>query len=324
MDLSFLTPLGALVALAAIVPLWVLRARARRDAVTRAALGLAPPRRRSLVLASVVVTAVFGLLAAAAAQPVVFVDRVVETRADAEAYVIVDVSRSMLASPSRGAPSRFERAIAEGIAVRRTLVDVPVGSASLTDRPLPNVFPTPDVATFEATLTRAIGIERPPPEEPGQGRATSLASLATLAKTNFFSAASTRRLAIVLTDAESVPFDARELVDDLRQEGIALVVVRLWAPGERIWAADGTLEPYRPDASAATGIEALEQAGAVVVQEGDRAGLAAAARSSLGEGPRVALAAGSRAVPLAAYVALAASLPLALLLVRGGGGPRSR
>ncbi|MEZ5100056.1 MAG: hypothetical protein R3C15_09710 [Thermoleophilia bacterium] len=61
-----------------------------------------------------------------------------------------------------------------------------------------------------------------------------------------------------------------------------------------------------------------------MLQEGDATGLAAAARSSLGEGPRVALAAGSRAVPLAAYVALAASVPLALLLARGGGGPRGR
>ena len=43
--------------------------------------------------------------------------------------------------------------------------DVPAGVGTLTDRALPNLLPIADAAAFDATVERAIGIERPPPQE---------------------------------------------------------------------------------------------------------------------------------------------------------------
>ena len=61
-----------------------------------------------------------------------------------EVVVVLDTSRSMLASASPGAPTRFERAVGFGAALRSRVGDVPFGLASFTDRVLPHLFPTLD------------------------------------------------------------------------------------------------------------------------------------------------------------------------------------
>ena len=80
-------------------------------------------------------------------------DKRPHVRTDAEAFVVLDVSRSMLAQSSLTRPQRIERAKAAAIELRRGLPDVRVGVASLTDRVLPHLFPSADEKVFEATST---------------------------------------------------------------------------------------------------------------------------------------------------------------------------
>ncbi len=140
----------------------------------RGALGVVEPRRRELVppLVGLVLGGV--LLGLAAAQPVFewTSDRTVRT--DAEAFVVLDVSRSMLAQRSLDEPMRIERAKKAATELRAALPDVPVGVASLTDRVLPHLFPSADQEVFEATLERSVGIEQPPPRSSFLTGATSL------------------------------------------------------------------------------------------------------------------------------------------------------
>lgn len=70
--------------------------------------------------------------------------------------------------------------------MRESLHDVPLGIASMTDRLLPHLFPTTDRAAFAATLTKAVGIDRPPPRD-ARRRATALGVLSDAATWNFFS-----------------------------------------------------------------------------------------------------------------------------------------
>ena len=49
-------------------------------------------------------------------------------RSDAEAYIVLDVSRSMLAAEEDGAPTRLLRARRAAARVRGDLADVPSGS----------------------------------------------------------------------------------------------------------------------------------------------------------------------------------------------------
>lgn len=114
MSVSFLSPYAALAGLAALVPLGAVLIRERRAGRVRATLGAAGPPARTHAPAAVALAVGFGLLGAAAAQPVVRTERTVDARTDAEAFAVFDISRSMLASASPGAPRRLERAIARG------------------------------------------------------------------------------------------------------------------------------------------------------------------------------------------------------------------
>src|SRR5438874_2105040 len=80
--------------------------------------------------------------------------------------------------------------------LRLELGDVPTGLASITDRTLPHVFPTPDVDTFETALVKAMGIERPPPSDGFSIKVTTLGSLAHVATDNFYSVAAKHRLCV--------------------------------------------------------------------------------------------------------------------------------
>lgn len=325
MGVELLTPLGALVGLAALVPLAAAALRERRFARVRAELGLEPPPRPHLARATAVL-ALFALLAAAAAQPVLVQRDDVVARTDAELFVLVDVSRSMLASASPGSSTRFERAVRLALRVRTELADVPAGVASITDRPLPHLFPTSDADVFAAVVGRSLGVDRPPPSE-RQRLATDLGLLVALARDNYFSPRSARRLTVLLTDGESRPFAAAAVARRLARAGIGLVVVRVGAAGERVFGPGGRLEPaYTPDRSADADVERLATltVGGRVFGEGDLGGIAAAARAHLGSGPAVWAGESERADPLAGYLALAAGIPLAFLLVSLGLRPVAR
>ncbi len=316
-SITFLTTTAALVGLAAVVPLVAVVLVARRDGKLRRALGL--PRQRRLVPVgdTVAVVLLFALLAGAASQPVVSHGRSIQARADVEAYVIFDVSRSMLASANPEAPTRFDRAIQFALDLRPQFAGVPFGVASLTDRPLPHVFPTADGSTFTLVVTEAIGIEKPPPAEREQIRATTFESLDGLATQNFFSARSTKRAVIVLTDGESRPFDPRPLVEELAAEAIELYFVRFWHEDERVWQASGSPESYRPDSSSEAMLASFASGPRVsTFRESDIGGVSAAVDHFLGNGPLVDAAVDREATPLAPWLALAAAIPLAFVLVR--------
>lgn len=312
--LSFLTPLGALVALAGLLPLAVFLRRERRAREVSRMLGLSEPdpgRRRALFLALVAVPLFTGV---AAAQPVVDRSQAQRERADAELLFVFDITRSMHAAAGAREPTRFDRARRIANEIRAALPDVPAGVASVTDRTLPHLFPTIDGSTFRSTLARSLAVERP-----GSARyarlATDLNGLAAVGRQGYFSPEARRRLLIVLTDGESEPVKA-SLPAVLGRARIRTIFVQVWAPAESIFLTSQPEPDYRPDPSSeATLARYAAAVDGVVFTEAQVAAIVDRARAELGEGPtrprrqRDLFA-------LMPYATLAAVLPLALVLRR--------
>ena len=314
--MTLLSPTGLLVAVAALLPLAALALSARKVERVRSALRLQPPaartRRRAAALAAVPV-----LLGLAAAQPALSTTDEREIRTDAEALVIVDVSRSMLAASASNAPTRLERARSAALQIREALGPVPTGVASLTDRVLPLLFPTADRSAFDQTLRSALAPESPPPREVSV-TATMLGALGEAARGNLFSPAAPRRLFVVLTDGESRPFADAAVARALDANGISFAAVHVWDEDERVYGRQGAPErAYRPDPESRNVLARLAAAtGGEVFAEDDVAGAARAAARALGDGPTKTQGSEERVTPLAPYVALAALIPLAVALRR--------
>jgi len=317
-SLIFLTPLGALLAVGVLLPvaaLFFIRRRARR---VRGLIGLAEPPTYWLVVALAAVLAAGMFLGVAAAQPVIERTTTLRTRTDAEVFVVVDISRSMLARRRAGSPTRLERAKAVATALRSSLPSVPVGIASLTDRVLPHLFPSLDSEVFETTLDRSLGIEQPPPRSSLATSATKLDALATVRSQRFFAPAARKRLLIVLTDGETQPVGGANLSALFRRApAIETVFVQFWAPGERVFIRNLPEPQYRPDPSAHAVLEGLaESIGGSAYPESDVTAARKKVRALLGSGPTVVRGEQAGRVPLAPYLAAAALAPLALLLRR--------
>ena len=152
----------------------------------------------------------------------------------------------------------------------------------------------------------AVRSESPPPQQVARV-ATSFDALATLGAQGFFPPGLERRVCVVLTDGESMPFTTAG------RSGCRPVVVHLWDPGERIYR-EGKAEPqYRPDAAAPRLAARLGPVAREDQLERARDLLSAA----VGEGPVRALPGDGRTtVALAPYAALA-GLALVLWLVLG-------
>ena len=318
MTLTFLTPLGALLALGVAVPLVVLFTVRRRARRIRGTLALVEPSGRSLVLPLSALLAAGALLALAAAQPVVEWTRDREVRTTAEAFVVLDVSRSMLARRGVDSPMRIDRAKAAASAIRSSLPEVPVGIASMTDRVLPHLLPSADDEVFDATLERSVAIERPPPRSTFLTGATSLDSLATVRGQRYFSPQATSRLAIVLTDGESQPVSNARLGGLFRRPPpIETIFVQVWGEDEKVFTR-GVPEPqYLPDPSARAALDRLAASmHGSVYSEGQVGAASRKARQLLGSGPTVVRGERAGQIALAPYLAAAALLPLALLLWR--------
>ena len=187
-----------------------------------------------------------GLLALAAAQPVVASHEESNVRRDADVFIVIDTSRSMLAASDAGAPTRFERATAIAKRLRDATPTAAVGIASLTDRVLPHLFPTEDRADFDVTLRDAIAVQRPPPAENIGGSGTSLAAIGDLATARFFAQEARTRIAVVLTDGESQPFPVERTAAALKRARIRPVLIRLGNASERVFTPAGRAETYRP------------------------------------------------------------------------------
>jgi hypothetical protein len=318
MTLTFLTPLAALLALGVVVPVVALLAVRRRARGIRATLVLDEPPKRSLLAPLAALLAAGALLALAAAQPVVEWTTDREVRTDAEAFVVLDVSRSMLAQRDVDAPMRIDRAKAAARAIRSSLPEVPVGVASLTDRVLPHLFPSADEDVYAATIERALAIERPPPRSSFLTGATSLDSLATVRGHRYFSPAAISRLIVVLTDGESQPVSNARLGGLFRRDpAIETVFVQFWDENEKVFSR-GVPEPqYVPDPSARATLDRLAASTkGAVYSEGQVDAASRKARQLLGSGATVVQGEHAGQVALASYLAAAALLPLALLLWR--------
>jgi hypothetical protein len=316
MRLVFLTPLGALVGLGIVIPLTAAYVREKRSAHVRHALGLAAPLRslsRTAAVSSVVL-----LVAAAAAQPAISRRPVTKTRTDAATYFVIDVSRSMLASPGRLETTRFERAIGAAEELRADIADVPAGLASFTDRVIPNLLPSTDRTDFRAAANQALAIDSPPPEDTSSPRATNLGALVAFATGNYFVPRIRHRLVIALTDGESESFEIAPVAQAFRRAHIHLLVIRTWRPDERIYDQRGHPDPgYTPDSSAGGGTAELARTlGGAVYGEHDLEAVATAARRLMGRGPTLGAPGPERLTPLAAYLIAATAVPVGLLLLR--------
>ncbi len=315
MDFSFLTPLAGLVTLAAAVPLVAFVRSEQRAARVRELLRLAPPgsSQRSTVAAIVVLAVLVGI---GAAQPVLEETQEHAARSDAQAFFVIDTSRSMLASDEAGGTTRFDRARSAALRMRDELSTVPVGIASITDRTLPLIFPTANRESFASTLELAIGVDRPASSEAGNTRATRFGALAAVPARNFFRDAE-RRLVVLFTDAETAPFNPQAIANDFSQANVQLVVVRFWREGEQVFGPDGSAEPYAADpASADFARQLAEATGGGAYDEDDLDGAIRAARDVVGEGETVVRTVRTDIDPLSPYVFLLALLPLAFLLYR--------
>jgi hypothetical protein len=314
---SFLTPLDALFALAAAVPLaalWLTQANIRR---IRELFSLTPTRRRELLGVVAALALLPMLLGVAAAQPVVVHSRMLGERSDTQAFFIFDTSLSMSARKSRGAPTRLARAIREAEGIIPKLGDIPVGVATMTDRVLPVLMPTPNMGLVLETFRQSLGIDRPPPSELYRGRATTLQALIPIANSNLFNPGVKHPILVVFTDGEAAPLRGNVGFDLARSMEVHPLFVHVWGPTERIYL-HGRVDPrYLPDPSSGRVLSQFAAAArGRVFGENDLGGLAETIRAETGNAPAKSAVVGYARVALAPWFVLAGVVPLGFLLYR--------
>ncbi|HEY6055106.1 MAG TPA: vWA domain-containing protein [Gaiellaceae bacterium] len=311
----FLTPLAGLVALAALVPVAAALVRERRLRRVRAVLGLEAPSRLAALATALAAAAAIGLLGLAAAQPAVARSTGPRERTDAEAYAVIDNSRSMEAVSRRGGTPRFARAKALALRLRDAVPQLPWGVASFNDRTLVHAFPSADRGLFASSLAQSIGIQRPPPVFK-ERTATSIDVLAETAVAGFFSPHARKRLVVLFSDGESRPFSTQTLSYMLRSGRVHVLVVRLWSARDRVYDAHGRDLGYRPEPASGAQLRRLAGIGIAVVPESRFDAVPRLVRRFLGSGPTAAPRRERRLYPLAPIAVLAAILPLGFVLVR--------
>ena len=316
---DFLSPEGAVVALAVAAPLGALLVLTRRARGVRTVLGLRAPERPEWLVPAVALGAFAALVGVAAAQPAMTETRIESVRTDVEAFFLVDTSRSMLAASAPGGETRIERAKEAALELREAVGDVPAGIASLTDRALPHLYPSSDRGVFAQTMRRVVDVEHPPPLAPG-ARATSFDPLESFAGSDlFFSPNVDRRVVVVISDAELRETDASLLASRIRDGApLQVVFVHVWGAGERIFGADGRPETaYRADPR--SGPELAELARllrAPTAREDELDAAADAVRAAVGRRGETQRVERVETVALAPYAILASFAPLGLLLWR--------
>ena len=314
--MTFLSPLAALVALAVVLPLAafaLLEARSRR---VSARIGLTPPPLRSRIGVPAALAVLAAFLGIAAAQPVISGNRSHSGRSDAQVYVLFDVSRSMLARSSAGAPDRLQRAKRLAQDLRHGLSDVPFGVASLTDRVLPHLFPTLDANVFSSVVRDAVGIQRPPPSGT-EDLATDYSTLGDVGTNNYYGPDVRKRVLVVFSDGESKYFDDALLKKDFEKGDVHVLFVHLWTPDEKIYLQRNNVDPgYRPDPQSNEEAQRLASAGGGSVLGEDPSALVSQVKGYLGTGVHTTVREQRTRVSLGPYVALMALLPLGFVLLR--------
>jgi hypothetical protein len=314
---SFLTPLGALFALAAAIPLVALVVTERRSARIRHLFAVAGPGRGALVPVVLALVALPLLVGVAAAQPIVVHQKFLSERADAEAFFVFDTSLSMSARAAPGKPSRLERAKRYALQLRGRLGDVPVGIASMTDRTLPALMPTTDSALFSRTLAASIAIDSPPPSQPYRGRATTLEALVPMLQAHFFAASTRHRVIIVFTDGESsrLPPTLKYQVGQL--PGLRTLFVHVWGPGERIFTKGRPDPNYQADPTSGDALISFARLiGGQEFSEHQLGQVASAAAASIGRSGTQRRVETYARIALAPWFLIVGVLPLGFLLYR--------
>src|SRR3954451_22153111 len=132
----------------------------------------------------------------------------------------------MAATPGSAAQSRLARARAVARDLAARVGGVPLGVATLTDRVLPDLFPTADRGTFQSVV-RSVSLEDPPPRE-SSVTATAFSALGPVGSQGFFERAVRHRVLVLLPDGEMRPFDAAGVASALAAgPGVRLVVARV-------------------------------------------------------------------------------------------------
>ncbi|MGA3363062.1 MAG: VWA domain-containing protein [Solirubrobacteraceae bacterium] len=314
--MTLLTPLGGLVALAALIPLAAFVAGRGRVAAVRRALGLTPPPRSSTARQALAVAAI-AVLGLAAAQPALSDVATARTRTNVEVLFVLDTSLSMAASASANSPTRLERAVAAATRLRATIPTVPSGVATFTDRVLPDLLPVTDVAAFDSVLTQAVAIENPPPIETDIVRDTDYAALQDIGTGNYFEPGVTRRVVVLLTDGESLPFNTSEIASQLPPAlGYRFLAIRFWAADEGVYNPNGRRQPgYHPYAAGKVLLAQLAASlGGRSYEEAELGEAADYLHQIIGSGPTTTTRRSASVRTLAPFVAALAVLLLMLAL----------
>jgi hypothetical protein len=181
------------------------------------------------------------------------------------------------------------------------------------------VFPTTDTRIVAEALFESMGVERPGPTVSLTGTpTTTLDSLASIPRLNYFSPAARKRLLVVITDAETRPLE-RDLATPFarRRPRIETLLVRVGGPGEEVYSAGVAEDAYQPPGGAAAALEQVaSQVDGRVFAEADVAGVVAAAREALGTGPTTQRIIEGERRALMPWVALTAILPLGFVMLR--------
>lgn len=316
MGFQFLTPLDALFALAAAIPLaalWLTHGRLER---VRRAFSLRSPRRRELVGVVVALALLPVLMGVAAAQPVVIRHQELGERLDVQAFFVFDTSTSMEARTGPNGPTRLERAKQEAEQVISKLGDIPVGVANMTDRVLPDLMPTPNRFLFRRVLDQSVGINRPPPSQQYSGRATTFSALYPIPYSNFYSPGVPHRILVVFTDGEANRISGPIGYELARAMTVYPLIVRVWAPTERIYV-HGRVTRYRPDPTSARALNRFATAAhGRVFAENQLDELAKTIKAEAGRTPVTTDVLGYARVALAPWFVLAGIIPLAFLIYR--------
>jgi hypothetical protein len=318
MGVSFLTPLAGLFALTAAIPLAALVLMEGRTRRLRQLFSLAAPKRRELVTAAVALAILPALVAVAATQPVVIHKRTLTQRVDAQVFLVLDTSLSMSARADPHAPTRLARAKQEARALIPRLGDIPFGIATMTDRVLPSLMPTTNVAVALRTLDQSVWIDEPPPSLPYRGRATTLEALVPIASDGLFPPGVRHPILVIFTDGEEHALPPFASPDSLAQQvSIPPLFVHVWAPTDHIYTR-GRIDPkYAPDP---TSSRELTQFARVthgrVLREGDVKGVLAAIHAEAGSKPATTMSLDYSRVPLAPWFLLAGVVPLGFLFYR--------
>lgn len=338
MTVEFTAPWN-LLCLLALVPLaGVCLLVHRRGRAAAAALRLPTEGDRRAFSMPLLLCGAAALVALAAARPAIATPSDQPVRTDAEAYVVVDTSISMLARARRVDPTRIAVARRVALALANELpANLRLGLAVMPQGILPVLAPTTDRGLLRLVLARTARVGRVPakPQDeliPATGAApsaerahspyvaTNLTALKTLVAAPFFDRKTTKRFAVLVTDAESSSFRTASVVRELARAKVHLLVIKIGSAHDRLWRpirGHVVLDPgYAPAIGSYGAVARLARSfGSGVYGPGATASAAARARRLLGSGPQVVTRRLDRNIPLGPYLALlgfvVAAVPLA-------------